>query len=74
MQRGGGERGIEKEREEKLNSVGQWYFTTKEVRRMKSNEEFNSNIRKMEAYKSELIRLVSRHMLLFDNVFNEYNI
>ncbi len=54
---------LKKEREEKLNLVGQWYFTFKEVRQMKSDQEFNDNIRKLEAYKSELIRSVSHQFL-----------
>ena len=55
---------LKKRNEEKLNSIGQWYFTNKEVRQMKSDEEFDNHIRELEAYKSELIRLVSHHMIL----------
>ena len=46
-------------REEKLNLVGRWYFTKKELHHMFFDDDFNNTICKLEAYKRELIRLVS---------------
>jgi hypothetical protein len=47
-------------REEKLNLVGRWYFTKNELHHMIFDNDFNNAVCKLEAYKRELIRLVSR--------------
>jgi hypothetical protein len=48
-----------KAKEEKLNLVGWWYFNSKELQHMFFDDDFNNAICKLEAYKRELVQLVS---------------